>query len=94
MAEAAAFARAEAEPRGVARPWYHRPEWIIALVAVISLVVGGAIDLSKGQSQTAQNSHDIAELKAKIDPVPERLGRIETKLDDLTTFEKRRHAAD
>ncbi len=75
------------------RPWYYRPEWIIALVAVLSAGVTGAVQVSQGQAQTNQNTQDIRDLKAKVDTMPERLGRIEQKVDDLVSLEKRRRDA-
>jgi hypothetical protein len=74
------------------KPWYHRPEWIIAMVSVGGIVLGGAGALSQGSAQTTQNTRDIAELKSQFGGVPERLARIEQKVDDLTTIEKRRNS--
>lgn len=79
----------EQPPR--ARPWYHRPEWIAAAVSLCGLAMGGASAVSQGAAQTAQNTKDIAELKGEVASVPERLARIEQKVDDLTVMEKRRN---
>lgn len=74
------------------RPWYHRPEWIIAVVSALGILTGGATAISQGQAQTTQNTKDIADLKGQLGGVPERLARIEQKVDDLTTLEKRRNS--
>lgn len=73
-----------------ARIWYHRPEWISALIAAAVLILGSVGALSQGAAQTAQNTKDIADLRQQVSTVPERLSRIEQKVDDLTTLEKRR----
>lgn len=74
-----------------ARPWYHRPEWIIAVVSALTIVLGGVGALSQGAAQTAQNSRDIVQLQRDTADVPERLARIEQKVDDLKTIEVRAH---
>jgi len=74
------------------RPWYHRPEWIGLLITAAVVILGGAGAISQGAAQTAQNTKDIAELKGAVGNMPERLARIETKVDDLVAFEKQRRS--
>lgn len=75
------------------RPWYHRPEWIGLAVTGIIAAAGAVGAFSQGAAQTAQNTKDIAEIKGQIGAMPERLARIEQKVDDLTQIEKRRRGA-
>lgn len=71
------------------RPWYHRPEWIGLMFTLGAGSMAAAVAYSNGQAQIGQNTKDIAELKQQIGAMPERLARIETKVDDLTSLEKR-----
>jgi hypothetical protein len=83
----------DTSPSSPQRPWYHRPEWIIAVVSAGGILLGGAGAMSTGAAQTAQNTQDIKDLRLQVASVPERLARIETKVDDLTAMEKRRNGS-
>jgi len=74
----------------VQRPWYHRPEWIGLGLTLAAGGMAATVAYSNGQAQIGQNTKDIAEIKQQIAAMPERLARIETKVDDLTNLEKRR----
>jgi hypothetical protein len=54
-------------------------------------IIGGARAIAHNDAQTAQNTKDIADLRTKVEPIPVQLAHIETKLDDLTKFEKARN---
>lgn len=78
-----------------AKPWYHRPEWI-AVIVTVALALSGSVSIAAGGlAQTAQNARDIKDLKDGVAGVPERLARIEQKVDDLKLELRRpREAAD
>lgn len=73
-------------------PWYHRPEWVGVISAMLIGAMGAVAAYADGQARISQNTHDIADLRQAVAAVPERLTRIETKVDDLAAFEKRRNS--
>jgi hypothetical protein len=70
-------------------PWYHRPEWIGLIVTLTIGAAAAVLAYGNGQAQITQNTKDISELKQIVGAMPERLARIETKVDDLKAMESR-----